>query len=230
VTIKNYTAHHMDVRTLSASAVFAALSAMLTFVPSLSFPLLPYLVFQVAEIPIMICAFLYGPIPGVVSSFAYWLILNFVGQFQPIGPFMAFLAVISMVAGAWLGASLIKKLGLNSSLNYVVGLMLSFGVTIRIVLMSMLNYAILWILMPDFLKMAAGSLSATIGLKFQSNLDVLMVALVATAIFNLIQTLFSGISAYGIVRIVSYKRSFFRTKTSWISSAINDSSKVQSHQ
>jgi len=225
---KNSNSKKVDVQTLSASAVFAALSVILTFLPTLNFPFLPYLRFEISEIPVMTGALIYGPIAGIISAFAYWIILNFVGEFQPFGPLMKFLSVIGMIVGAWVGLNLAKKIGLNSSPACGLGLILTFGALIRIILMSILNYVMIWILMPDFFDMAAKSLGAILGLKFQSNVDALIVIMIFTAIFNLIHTLLSGIPAYSIVKIIFYKRNLFKGRTPWMSPAIEDSSESPS--
>ena len=219
----------LDVQTLSASAIFAALSAVLTFFPTLNFIFLPYLRFEISEIPVMIGTLIYGPIAGLISAFAYWLILNFVGEFQPYGPLMKFLSVIGMIVGAWVGLYLAKKIGLKSSAIYGIGLILTFGALIRIILSSILNYVMIWILMPDFFTMAAKSLSATLGLQFQSNVDALIVILIFTAVFNLIHTLLSVIPAYSIVKIIFYKRNLFKKRTPWMSSSTDNSNGTRSN-
>jgi riboflavin transporter FmnP len=219
----------IDVQTLSASAIFAALSAILTFLPTLNFVFLPYLQFQIAELPIMIGALIYGPIAGVISAFAYWLILNFVGTFQPLGPLMAFLAVMGLIIGAWIGINMAKKIGLKSSGIFGIGLILTFGALIRIILMSVLNYVIIWILMPSFFILAVKSLGATLGLQFQSNVDALIVIMVFTAVFNIIQTLLSVIPSYSIVKIIFYKRNLFKKRTPWMSSSTDNSNGTRSN-
>ena len=216
----------IDVQILSASAVFGALSAVLTFVPSLRFPILPYLRFELAELPVMVGTFIYGPVLGIISSFAYWIILNFIGEFQPYGPFMKFLSVLGMIIGTWIGVGIIRKLKLSASPGF--GLILSLAAFIRIVLMSMLNYIMLLVLLPSFLDLAANSLSASLGLKFQSSLDAMILIVIFTGIFNLIHTILSMIPAYSIVKVVFYKRSLLRMRKPWISSVIEDTTKSNS--
>jgi riboflavin transporter FmnP len=213
----------INAQTLSGAAVFGALSAVMSFFPYLRFPLLPYLRFELAEIPIMIGTFIYGPIPGIISSIAYWIILNFIGEFQPYGPLMKFLSVLGMIMGAWGFQVIIKKLGLNLSPRYAYSLMLSMAALVRIIFMTALNYVMLWILLPEFLGFASTSLSTFLGISFQSNMDALMVIMIVTAVFNLIHTILSGASAYGIVRIVFYKRSLLKIRTPWLSTLVRNS-------
>ena len=213
----------IDAQTLSGAAVFGALSAVMSFFPYLRFPLLPYLRFELAELPVMIGTFIYGPIPGIISSIAYWIILNFVGEFQPFGPLMKFLSVLGMILGAWSCQVIIRKLGLKLSSVHAFSLILSLAALVRIIAMTALNYVMLWILLPDFLGFASQSLSAFLGISFQSNMDALMVIMIVTAGFNLIHTIFSGVSAYGIVRVVFYKRSLLRIRTPWLSSIVHES-------
>jgi len=212
----------IDIQTLSGAAIFGALSAVMSFFPYLRFPLLPYLRFELAELPVMIGTFIYGPIPGIISSIAYWIILNFVGEFQPFGPLMKFLSVLGMILGVWGCQVIIKKLNLKLSSVYVFSLMLSLASLVRIIAMTALNYAMLLILLPDFLGFASQSLSVFLGISFKSNMDALMLIMIVTAAFNLIHTILSGVSAYGIVRIIFYKRSMFRIKTPWLSSIVRE--------
>ncbi|MEM3403495.1 MAG: hypothetical protein QXJ17_02925 [Nitrososphaeria archaeon] len=216
---------HNDLQVISVSAIFGALSAILTFVPALRFPLLPYLRFELAELPVMVATFLYGPIPGIVSSFSYWIILNFIGEFQPFGPAMKFLSVLGMIVGLWMGVWIMKKLGVKLSLVYTLGLCLTLAAILRIILMSVSNYLLLLILMPDFFGFASASLEAALGLKFSSSMDAIIMIMVFTAIFNLIHTLISCLPAYSVLKIVSLRKSVMKTRKPWISSTVLDESK-----
>jgi len=78
---------------VAISTVFGALSAVLAMMPlSFSFPLIPYLKFDIAEIPVVTAFLGFGPFPGFISALTYWLILNIFGEWAPIGPAMKFIA------------------------------------------------------------------------------------------------------------------------------------------
>lgn len=216
-----------DLQVISVSAIFGALSAILTFVPALRFPLLPYLRFELAELPVMIATFLYGPVPGIISSFSYWIILNFIGEFQPFGPAMKFLSVLGMIAGLWMGVWLMKKLGAKLSLVYTLGLCFVLAAAFRIVLMSISNYILLLILMPDFFDFASVSLGAALGLKFSSSTEAIIMIMVFTAIFNLIHTLISCLPAYSILKVVSLRKNVMKTRKPWVSCMALDESKLK---
>ena len=82
--------------------ILAALSVVMTMAKlAFPFPVLPYLKFELAEIPVVIAAASLPPRVSLYASLAYWFVLLLVGEWTPIGPTMKFLAVISTVAGSW---------------------------------------------------------------------------------------------------------------------------------
>ena len=134
----------------ATSAIFGALAAVLAVLPlSFPFPLIPYLRFEVAEIPVVIAFLGFGPLPGIVSALTYWGVLTLVGEFTPIGPAMKFLAVASMLLGLWVGFKLSKN-------SYRLGLTLGFlfGSLLRVLAMTAANYVILLYLFPEFLDLS----------------------------------------------------------------------------
>ena len=67
----------------------AGLAALLALLPlSFSYPIIPYLKFDIAEIPVVLAFFLLGPEAGLISSIVYWVILLLVGSYTPLGPTM----------------------------------------------------------------------------------------------------------------------------------------------
>ena len=92
--------------TISAAACFATVSALLALVPVVPFPVLTYLLYDLAEIPVLAALFLLGPWVALGAATACWVILNFVGSYVPIGPVMKYLAMLSTVAGFLGGAKL----------------------------------------------------------------------------------------------------------------------------
>jgi len=188
--------------------VFAALCASLAVFLTLykvvfAFPILPYLKFELAEIPVIIAFLVSGPFSGLLSSVIYWIILTLVGEWTPIGPAMKFLAVASTILGIWAGFVLSKRIRRNSfRLSMFLGIVLA--IVIRLIITSLMNFLVLWWLFPFFLDIAAKYLSVTIGFKADSPSAILVVTLVFTAFFNILHLFLSLIPSYYLVsRIVA---------------------------
>lgn len=145
-----------------------------------------------------------GPIPGLSSTCIYWAILNFVGEWVPIGPAMKLLSLAPTLIGLWLGFELFKRLSRGRRSTIVpLGLSLSFGIILRVLVTSLLNFIILWYLFPFFLDVAAGSLISTLGINLTSQASTLLLTLFFTAIFNIIHTFLSFIPSYMVVKAVA---------------------------
>lgn len=184
--------------TIACSSIMAGLAALLALLPlSFSYPIIPYLKFDVAEIPVVLAFFLLGPEAGLISSIVYWVILLLVGSYTPLGPTMKFIAVISMVAGLWLGFRLLKNPRWGLLLGSCIGCLL------RVLTMGILNYLILVFLFPEFLEIAAASISMVLGLRFSGEGMALILVIVFTALFNVLHTVLSIIPAYLLVRSIA---------------------------
>ena len=184
--------------TIACSSIMAGLAALLALLPlSFSYPIIPYLKFDVAEIPVVLAFFLLGPEAGLISSIVYWVILLLVGSYTPLGPTMKFIAVISMVAGLWLGFRLLKNPRWGLLLGSFIGCLL------RVLTMSIFNYLILVFLFPEFLEVAAASISMVLGLKFSEEGMALILVIIFTALFNVLHTVLSIIPAYLLVRSIA---------------------------
>ncbi|RLG05781.1 MAG: hypothetical protein DRN59_04100 [Thaumarchaeota archaeon] len=184
--------------TIACSSIMASLAALLALLPlSFSYPIIPYLKFDVAEIPVVLAFFLLGPEAGLISSIVYWVILLLVGSYTPLGPTMKFIAVISMVAGLWLGFRLLKNPRWGLLLGSCIGCLL------RVLTMGILNYLILVFLFPEFLEIAAASISMVLGLRLSGEGMALILVIIFTALFNVLHTVLSIIPAYLLVRSVA---------------------------
>lgn len=214
--------------TLSSAAIFGALAAILAVLPlSFPFPILPYLKFDLAELPVTIAFLLYGPIPGVISSLIYWIVLNFVGSFAPIGPAMKFASVISMVVGMWVGLVVLRRITSRRTLMLVSAI--AFGMILRVIVMSIFNYVVLLILFPFFLDFAAKSLSSSLGYSFSSQMEALIVSLIVTAIFNIIHVVVSVIPSFAIASSLSMRGVVARIGAPWITLCIKGSKTLSKH-
>ncbi|MEM1546004.1 MAG: hypothetical protein QXP91_06050 [Candidatus Methanomethylicia archaeon] len=186
---------------VSCAAGFASLAAILTILPlSFPFPIITYLKFDLAEIPVVIAFLMLGTWPGMVSAITLWILLNFFGSWTPIGPAMKFTAIISTLIGLWIGSGF-KNAPIEGFKTWSRGiLMIILGAIARIIVMSLFNYIIIWIMFPFFLDIAAKTITLTVGLTFKSSFDALIWILIFTAVFNALHTLLSVLPSLTIVK------------------------------
>ena len=204
---------------VSGAAVFAALAAILTLArASVPFPLIPYLQIDFAELPIMISFFLFGPLAGVVTELVHWLFLNEMGSDAPLGPAVKLVAILSTFFGFWLGSLVYSRLGgrTNRSLGIGLSIVFGWGILLRVVAMTLVNYVLLVYIAPvflgaNYLAFARSTIVATTGWQFSGDAAVLLWVLVFTAIYNIINLLVGSIPA-GL--IVSPMTNSFRHATS----------------
>jgi len=188
---------------ISVSAVFAALSAILTILPlSVPFPIIPYLKFDVAEIPVLTAFLVFGTLPGLVSALTLWVILNVFGSWAPIGPAMKFAAIISTLIGVWIGSGFRNApMGVLKS-RFRVFLMFIMAALVRVMVMGLFNYVILWWLFPFFIDIASKSISLTTGLSLTGDLEKMFWIMTFTALFNVLHTLISLIPSMAAAKTV----------------------------
>ena len=180
---------------VACSSFMAGLAALLAILPlSFSFPLIPYLKFDLAEIPIILAFLLLGPKAGAISSIVYWLVLLLVGSYTPLGPTMKFIAVGMLVLGFWLGF----KLSRNGWRGLLLGSLI--GCALRVGAMTLLNYLVLAFVFPEFLEIAVASISTILGLRFSSGSAALFMVMALTAVFNILHTILSIVPAYLLIR------------------------------
>lgn len=171
---QNKTKKYVGVSLLTALAiVFAGLRIPIPF------PILPYLKFDITEIPIFIVLIFYGFKYSVISSVLYWIILLNIGDFTPIGPTMKFLAILSTLTG--------YTIGYKVSRSNIVGLVCS--AIVRVIVMSIMNYIVLVILMPGGIDWAASFISKILGLNLVSYYEKFLLVLTFTMIFNILHTI-----------------------------------------
>ena len=87
----------MDIKKVSNIGVMSALSFVLML--TVRFPLfLPFLIYEPGDIPILIIAFLYGPIPALISTAILSIFMAlFTGLGGAFGAFMHFIATGTLV-------------------------------------------------------------------------------------------------------------------------------------
>lgn len=181
---------------VSSAMLFGALSALLAVLPLyLRYPIIPYLRFEVAEIPAVLAFLILGPGAAFISSAIYWGILLLIGEFTPLGPTMKFTALFTTILGLWLGFKIIRG---SPRASLIAGFCL--GCLFRVLAMTALNYVILTMLFPQFLDFAAASISAVLGSEFLSYISKVSAVLIFTAIFNVLHFILSMVPAYLLVK------------------------------
>ena len=154
----------------SRKAVLAAMMGALAIALSLlrvqlPYPVLPYLKFDFAEIPVTLTLFLCGFKYAVVAELVHFLGLLARGS-EPVGASMKLLAVLSMLAG------------LALPLRGLLARFTAAAVT-RTLAMTAANYVYFYLLFPNFLGYAL-KLAGGVGPLF-----------LYTAVFNVLHTVVS---------------------------------------
>ena len=180
----------MDTRAIALSAVFSALSIMLTMINiTIPFPLLPYLKFDFSEIPVTMAFFLIGPQYAMLSTAIYWIVLT-IRAGDILGPAMKGAAVASMIIGLWVASKI--NGGKTKNVKSLISSGLIVGIVLRVIVMSVFNYAVLTVIAPFWLDYAAG-LVAALGLPTTSTAQTILWVLLMTGLYNLLHTALSMI-------------------------------------
>lgn len=102
-------------REIAFIALFGSLSIILTVVSNLIVkiafvPPVSYLLFDLGEIPVIICFFAIGPRGGLSAALIEWLALNLLPTTTPIiGPLFKLFSVGATILGLWIGWKLEKN-------------------------------------------------------------------------------------------------------------------------
>ncbi|MGQ9782255.1 MAG: hypothetical protein ACUVQ8_08490 [Nitrososphaeria archaeon] len=186
---------------LSAGAVFGALAAVIRVMNiKFPFPPIPYLEFELAEIPIITSFLLYGLQAGLIAVLSYYLILNVLGSWVPIGPAMALAASFSTIFGMWAAVEAFKKFLKNEDALVLSSVFV--GMAFRIAVMSGFNYIILCWLLPSFLDYAVTSLSTFLKINLVAGSSALFLIFLFTAVFNAIQVIIITVPSILVVKAV----------------------------
>ncbi len=177
----------MDTKSLASGTATAAISAAMALMPlSFSYPPIPYLRFDLAEVPVFLALLGFGPLAGFLSATVYFMALLLIGQFSPVGPLMKYAAVVSTFIGIYAGAKLVNRYG-----RIRLAVAGTLGAALRIAAMTAINYVVLVVLFPEFLEFAVGTLSAFMGTKLDILTTGLLLVLAHTAIYNALHTVMS---------------------------------------
>ena len=152
----------MDSKIVALMAVFAALTVALTISSPIRIPApyAPFLIYQIWEIPIVASFLLFGP--KISTSIAVIntaiLLLVFQGSL-PTGPLYNLAAVLSMLLGIWLAVKLLDRFQFKSETLKMVS-STSFGILLRVGIMTIVNWVFLRYPPPVGYSMTEGAVVA----------------------------------------------------------------------
>jgi riboflavin transporter FmnP len=183
---------HLDTTSIAGSAVFSALAIVLAAASQavgLNFPLIPYLQFDLGEVAIILAFFMFGPVPALVSSFVEFAGLEVFGQSLPVGPPLKLFALVSTVAGLWVGTKVAARGG-GASLAKLTGWTTAMGSIVRAAVMTFPNlYLILYFYGFSAIEGYLKAPFSVVGIGLTDS-NALLVILAFTAFFNVIQLAF----------------------------------------
>lgn len=194
--------------------IFSAFAVMLTSLPAeIPYPLLPYLKFDLAEIPVMIILFIFGPLPSLVTEVVHWIGLT-ITRGWILGPLLKFVAVVPMIVGFWLGVILYRKFSSenNTTISFIIGNIV--GIVLRVIVTSIANILVLLVVAPEWLEYAGFALNS-VGIVATSVFEVLMWTLLLTAIFNTLHVPLSSLVAIMLLNGINFRMPNIIKKT-WI--------------
>ncbi|MCS7137679.1 MAG: hypothetical protein NZ941_04835 [Candidatus Caldarchaeum sp.] len=175
---------------LAGASAFAALAYAMGLAPaSVPFPLLPFLRFDLAEIPDLMSFILFGWKYGLLTAFAHWyaLVMTAQGVFAPppIPQLMKFTAVSAMFLGVYVGLRLAKRLKRGG-----VVLTTLTAVLARAGVMAPITFALYYWWFPSiYLPFGKRALTAA-GFAVESDLAAATLITAFTAVFNAISALY----------------------------------------
>ena len=135
----------LNTKNLAATTVFAALTVALNLSPiKFPAPYLPFLYYQVWEIPIVVAFLLFGPITGVsVSIINTAALLALFPGALPTGPIYNLIAALSMLTGIYCAQWLTKSLDKKQKEVFLMVTVTLLGVALRVVVMSFVNWELI---------------------------------------------------------------------------------------
>jgi riboflavin transporter FmnP len=140
----------MNTRTLALIIMFVALTAAIDgFVPKIPFPLVPFLIYNLWEIPIVVAFVVFGPKTGLSIALINSLILLILAPgYLPTGPFYNLIALLSMLIGVFAAYKIAtykcptEKIG-SFLKKHQIGLSISMttlGIISRVAITTVTNY------------------------------------------------------------------------------------------
>jgi len=197
-----YLSRRLDNRSIkiAGAAILGAMAFLLQLYVKFPFPLLPWLVFDFAEIPTVVAFLLFGPVWGFLSSTILWLIMVVRGSSFPPGPYMKLASIIAMQLGMWLGFILAKKIGFRVSKTFALGI--ATGLALRVLVMTPINYIVVGVLFASnfYFNTASKSLSL-VGITLGSQGQFIVLMLAFTAVYNALHVILSTVPTLAITKV-----------------------------
>lgn len=214
----------IDTVSVAGIAVFSSLALVLAAVSQalgLNFPLIPYLQFDLGEVAIVLCFFIFGPVPAFVSSFVEFGGLMIFGQQVPVGPLLKLFALLSTVTGLWAGAKLASAAG-APGLGRLVVSSGSLGALVRAAVMTVPNFYLLVFLysIQDIVLFLKGSF-ALVGIELNDS-NALGLILAFTGVFNVLQMVFVVALSYFVLRVPVVSQIKVGGRTPWFALLLKD--------
>ena len=166
------------VQRVTLISMFSSLSILFSILNlEFPYPILPYLKFDLTEIPPAVALVTNGLSDSIIVSTIYFLFLLFKGEFSPFGPIAKYLAILSTSLGIWIAIR--KDISFKSLINGTV-----LATLIRVTAMTGLNIIILQLFLTSLLNVLNN-----MGLTFYS-------VIIYTSIFNVLQILITLFPLY----------------------------------
>ena len=201
--------NHSYSKVIAFSSIFGALALMISLsglATVFSYPLAPFLKFDISEVVDVVALFLGGYLVGFITTFIHMLGLFVMGVDVPIGPPLKFLAIISMFPGFYIGKILRNKMGTSAYKSNLVGYFMA--VNFRWIVMTIVNAVVLLYLVPYYLTFFIPQSSGNISdiNVFLANKELvfkaLMTALGIIASYNVFHGIFTIVVSVAIYNII----------------------------
>jgi riboflavin transporter FmnP len=153
----------LDTKTIAVIIIFSAFTIVLNLSPiKIPAPYMPFLIYQIWEIPIVAALLLYGIGVGVFITLINTTILIFAFPGAlPTGPMYNFAAVLSMLLGISVAKFLVERHSPKNEV-FLVTLFTASGVILRTGVMALVNWALLRFPPPVGYGMVEEAIIATI--------------------------------------------------------------------
>lgn len=168
---------------IATIATLAALAAVFGFMGlAIPYPLMPFLKFDLAEIPDIVSFMIVGPSGGLVTALIHWFVLNLKGggMVPVVSPLMKLMAISSMMLGLYIGAKMAEGKDRKAMLVGMIG----WGIIVRVVVMGLVTFLLYYAIMPETYIPFAEKMLGALGIRVEGALQVAFYTVLFTAIFN----------------------------------------------
>jgi riboflavin transporter FmnP len=174
--------------------------------------------FDFGEVAILLAFFAFGPVPAVASAFVEFVTLMALGQNVPIGPVFKLFAILSTLAGLWLGVTVVRKTIPLARRSLTLGTSLGLGLVLRAVVMTAANYYLIvyFYTVPTIVGFVTASFKL-VGITLTST-NALGVILTFTAIFNCLQLALVFAISYLFFRLPQLRNILRANRIAWFES------------